>query len=96
MCIWSRPNFKIFRYTRIKRAGCASQHENEEIKHEHFCVYKLSIMKKKFALSEDVLRKEIEKQNLHRGIFMSTDYKAYYETVTVNGFSCLIVMEKKI
>lgn len=43
-----------------------------------------------------VLRKEIEKQNLHRGIFMSTDYKAYYETVTVNGFSCLIVMEKKI
>lgn len=52
-------------------------------------------MKKKFALSEDVLRKEIEKQNLHRGIFMSTDYKAYYETVTVNGFSCLIVMEKK-
>lgn len=52
-------------------------------------------MKKKFALSEDVLRKEIEKQNLHRGIFMSTDYKVYYETVTVNGFSCLIVMEKK-
>ena len=36
-------------------------------------------MKKKFALSEDVLRKEIEKQNLHRGIFMSTDYKVYYE-----------------
>lgn len=27
--------------------------------------------------------------------FMSTDYKVYYETVTVNGFSCLIVMEKK-
>ena len=26
---------------------------------------------------------------------MSTDYKVYYETVTVNGFSCLIVMEKK-
>ena len=38
----------------------------------------------------------IEKQNLHRGVFMSTDYKVYYETVTVNGFSCLIVMEKKI
>lgn len=51
MYIWNRPDFKIFRYTRIKRAGCASQHENEEIKLEHFCIYKLSIMKKKFALS---------------------------------------------
>lgn len=26
---------------------------------------------------------------------MPTDRKMYYETVTVNGFSCLIVMEKK-
>lgn len=32
-------------------------------------------MKKKFALSEDVLQKEIEKQNLHRGVFMPTDRK---------------------
>ena len=93
MYIWSRPDFKIFRYTRIKRAGCASQHENEEIKLEHFCIYKLSITKKKFALP---YRKKIEKQNLHRGVFMPTDRKVYYETVTVNGFSCLIVMEKKI
>ena len=40
-------------------------------------VYKLSGAKKVFALSEDALRKEIEKQNRHRGVFMPTDHKAY-------------------
>ena len=42
---------------------------------------------------EDALRKEIEKQNQHRGVFTPTDYKAHYETITVNGFPCLIVRE---
>ena len=54
-------------------------------------VYKLSGAKKAFALPEDALRKEIEKQNRHRGVFTPTDRKAYYETITVNGFPCLIV-----
>lgn len=31
-------------------------------------VYKLSGAKKAFALPEDALRKEIEKQNRHRGV----------------------------
>ena len=56
-------------------------------------VYKLSGAKKAFALPEDVLRKEIEKQNRHRGVFTPTDRKAYYETIAVNGFPCLIVRE---
>ena len=56
-------------------------------------VYKLSGAKKAFALPEDALRKEIEKQNRHRGVFTPTDSKAYYETITVNGFPCLIVRE---
>ena len=56
-------------------------------------VYKLSGAKKAFALPEDALRKEIEKQNRHRGVFTPTDRKAYYETITVNGFPCLIVRE---
>jgi monoterpene epsilon-lactone hydrolase len=56
-------------------------------------VYKLSGAKKAFALSEDALRKEIEKQNRHRGVFTPTDRKAYYETIAVNGFPCLIVRE---
>ncbi len=56
-------------------------------------VYKLSGVKKAFALPEDALRKEIEKQNRHRGVFTPTDRKAYYETITVNGFPCLIVRE---
>ena len=43
-------------------------------------VYKLSGAKKAFALPEDALRKEIEKQNRHRGVFTPTDHKAYYET----------------
>ena len=56
-------------------------------------VYKLSGAKKAFALPEDALRKEIEKQNRHRGVFTPTDCKAHYETITVNGFPCLIVRE---
>jgi len=55
--------------------------------------YKLSGAKKAFALPEDALQKEIEKQNRHRGVFTPTDRKAYYETITVNGFPCLIVRE---
>ena len=56
-------------------------------------VYELSGAKKAFALPEDALRKEIEKQNRHRGVFTPTDRKAYYETIAVNGFPCLIVRE---
>ena len=56
-------------------------------------VYKLSGAKKAFALPEDALRKEIEKQNRHRGVFTPTDRKAHYETIAVNGFPCLIVRE---
>ena len=56
-------------------------------------VYRLSGAKKAFALPEDALSREIEKQNRHRGVFMPTDRKAYYETMTVNGFPCLIVRE---
>ena len=41
--------------------------------------YKLSGAKKAFALPEDALRKEIERQNRHRGVFTPTDHKAYYE-----------------
>ena len=48
-------------------------------------VYKLSGAKKAFALPEDALRKEIEKQNRHRGVFTPTDHKAHYETITVIG-----------
>ena len=33
--------------------------------------YKLSGAKKAFALPEDALQKEIEKQNRHRGVFTS-------------------------
>ena len=55
--------------------------------------YKLSGAKKAFALPEDALRKEIEKQNRHRGVFTPTDRKAYYETITVDSFPCLIVRE---
>ena len=56
--------------------------------------YKLSGAKKAFALPEDALQKEIEKQNRHRGVFTPTDRKAYYETITVSGFPCLIVRER--
>lgn len=56
--------------------------------------YKLSGAKKAFALPEDALQKEIVKQNRHRGVFTPTDRKAYYETITVNGFPCLIVRER--
>ena len=56
-------------------------------------VYRLSGVKKSFTLPENELRKEIERQNRHRGVFTPTDHKAYYETITVNGFPCLIVRE---
>ena len=55
--------------------------------------YKLSGAKKAFALPEDALRRVIEKQNRHRGVFTPTDRKACYETITVNGSPCLIVRE---
>ena len=57
-------------------------------------VYRLSGAKKAFGLPEAEIRKVIEKQNRHRGVFTPTDRKAYYETITVNGFPCLIVREK--
>ncbi len=48
-------------------------------------VYKLSGAKKAFALPEDALRKEIEKQDQHRGVFTSTDHKAYYCDYFITG-----------
>ena len=57
--------------------------------------YKLSGAKKAFGLPEDEMKKVIEKQNRHRGVFNPTDRKAHYETVTVNGFPCLIVRENE-
>ena len=54
-------------------------------------VYKLSGAKKAFGLPEEEIRKVIEKQNRNRGVFTPTDHKAYYETIEVNGFPCLIV-----
>ena len=42
--------------------------------------YKLSGAKKAFALPEDALRRVMEKQNRHRGVFTPTDRKACYET----------------
>ncbi len=57
-------------------------------------VYKLSGAKKAFSLPEDEILKVIGKQNRSRGVFTPTDKKAYYETVTVNGFPCLIVRQK--
>ena len=56
-------------------------------------VYKLSGAKNAFGLPEDEIKKVIEKQNRNRGVFTPTDHKAYYETITVNGFPCLIVRE---
>ena len=41
-------------------------------------VYKLSGAKKAFALPEDALRKEIEKQNRHHGVFTPTDRAILY------------------
>ena len=48
--------------------------------------YKLSGAKKAFALPEDALQQGIEKQNRYRVVFTPTDRKAYYETITMNGF----------
>ena len=57
--------------------------------------YKISGAKKAFGLPEDEIRKVIEKQNRNRGVFTPTDHKAYYETVMIKGFSCLIVREQE-
>lgn len=56
-------------------------------------MYKLSGAKKAFSLPEDEIRKVIDKQNRNRGVFIPTDRKANYETITVDGFPCLIVRE---
>lgn len=56
--------------------------------------YKLSGAKKAFALPEDELLKVIAKQNKSRSVFTPIDHKAHYETITANGFPCLIVREK--
>ena len=42
---------------------------------------KLSGAKKAFALPADALRKEIEKQNRHRGVFTPTDRKADFAKI---------------
>lgn len=55
--------------------------------------YRVIGAKKAFSLPEEEIKKVIEKQNRHRGVFTPTDRKAYYETVQVNGFPCLIVRE---
>ena len=57
------------------------------------CVWLTSspAQKRHFALPENEITKVIEKQNRHRGVFMPTDRKAQYETISVNGFPCLIV-----
>ena len=56
--------------------------------------YRVSGAKKAFALPEDKIVPVIEKQNRHRGVFVPTDRNAYYETIDVSGFPCLIVREK--
>lgn len=55
--------------------------------------YRLVGAKKAFRLPEDEIIKVIDKQNRRRGVFTPTDHKAHYETITVNGFPCLIVQE---
>ena len=47
--------------------------------------YKLSGAKKAFGLPEDEIKKVIEKQNRHRGVFTPTDHKAYYETIAAHN-----------
>ena len=56
--------------------------------------YRLSGAKKAFGLPEEEILEVIKKQNRHRGVFTPTDRKAYYETITMNGFPCLIVRER--
>ena len=56
--------------------------------------YRLVGAKKAFSLPEDELRKVIEKQNRHRGVFVPTDRKAHCQMIEVNGFPCLIVRER--
>ena len=47
-------------------------------------VYRLSGVKKAFALPVGQLLKAIEKANRGRGFFMPTDHKAHYEKRMVN------------
>ena len=54
-------------------------------------VYRLSGVKKAFALPEDRLLKAIEKANRGRGFFLPSDHKAYYEKKMIGGFPCLVV-----
>ena len=92
-----RRAFTMCRYT--KESWLCITAEMRGLNHEYLCIYLTqrikgaSGAKKAFALPEDALRREIEKQNRHRGIFTPTDRKAYYETIAVNGFPCLIVRE---
>ena len=55
--------------------------------------YKLSGAKKAFALPEDALQKEIEKQHRYRGVFTPPARKTYYEAITMNGFHAFPVKE---
>ena len=56
-------------------------------------IYKLSGVKKAFCLpAEDMLR-VVQRQNRHRGFFLPTDRKAYYEKREIDGFPCLVVRE---
>ena len=55
--------------------------------------YRALGVKKAFSLPEEEIRGVIEKQNRHRGVFVPTDHKAYYETIQVKGFPCLVVRE---
>ena len=48
--------------------------------------YRLSGAKKAFGLPEEAILEVIKKQHRHRGVFTPTDRKAYYETITMNGF----------
>ncbi len=56
--------------------------------------YRLSGAKKAFRLPENEIQKIIEKENRRRGVFAPTDRKAYYKTIMVNDFPCLIVRER--
>ena len=53
--------------------------------------YKVLGIKKMFAMPEDQLLKEVEKQNRGRGFFMPKDHKAHYEKKMIGGSPCLIV-----
>ena len=68
------------------------------LNHEYLCIYltqRIQALRREkgVRLAGGCTEKEIEKQNRHRGVFTPTDRKAYYETIAVNGFLCLIVRE---